>query len=300
MRIKNIFQTIAVLLAVMVVFSSCSEEEKHLFDDKDAFFAFESKALASAENGTNNLYIPVYIAKSMAQGEVSFDVVTEVYENPAVEGVDYNILTSNNTLTFNGKYYEFVEIELINNENIDGDRKFKLVLASNNIGAALGMANGNNTEFEITIIDDEHPMAPILGSYTLHWNSPWNGNGLTEENQIFSVPGSTTEVDIVIGYYRDHGDFEQCTKVRAQVDMEALTLSIQAGQETYNDGTHILTIYGDDEEPGGVLVDVAIVADIDLTAGEIVFRTPFAIAFTGGPNEGYYEDLYLNPVLKKK
>ncbi|WP_430815942.1 hypothetical protein [Carboxylicivirga sp. RSCT41] len=300
MRINNIFQTITALLAVMVLLTSCGEVEKQLFDDKDAFFAFEGSALATAENGTNNLYIPVYIARSIAEGNVSFEVITEGYENPAIEGDDFKILTGNSTISFNGEFYESIEIELINNEDIDGDKKFKLVLASNNIGATHGLANGENSEFEITIIDDEHPLAPILGSYLLYWDSPWNGSGLTEENQIFSVPGSTTEVDIVIGFYRDHGDFAQCTKVRAEVDMEALTLSIQSEQETYNDGTHILTIYGDDEEPGGVVVDTKIVADIDLSAGEIVFRTPFAIAFTGGPNEGYYEDLYINPILRKQ
>ncbi len=298
MKLKKIILHITYLILISSLFS-CGEQDEQLFNDKDAFFAFENSAIASSENSEDIISIPLYLAKSQALGDVRFGVVTEGYDNPAIEGVDYNFITTEYTVSFNGMYHASIDIELINNNEIDGDKRFKLVLDSNTIGASHGMANGDNSEFEITIIDDEHPLAPILGSYTLHWDSPWNGNDLEEENQIFSVEGSSTEVDIVLGYYRDHGDFAQCTKVRGVVDMDALTLSIAVDQETYNDGTHALTLYGDDEEPGGVITEGSIIADIDIDKGEIIFRTPFAIAFTAGPNEGYYEDLYLNPVLRK-
>ncbi|MCG8580975.1 MAG: hypothetical protein MI866_13730 [Bacteroidales bacterium] len=291
--IKHIF-----IALISLILASCGEVDKELFSDKDAYFAFVQGSAAITENADENLEISLYLAKSTAKGSVTLEVDTEGFDNPAVEGEDFELLDGK-TVLFNGEYYEEIKIKVIDNDITDKDKQFNLVMVSNDIDAGLGIADGELSGMLITIIDDEHPLAAVLGTYTLNWDSPWNGNDLQEINQIFSVEGSDTEIEMVIGYYRDHPEFGLSTKVKGSVDMDAMTISIAYDQETYNDGTHVMSIYGDDETPGGIITDGYLIGDIDPVSGDITFRNPFAIAFTGGPNAGYYEDLYINPVLKK-
>ena len=296
---KHTISHIFAILTLMIFFVGCGEAEKEIFDDKDAFFAFESDASVVNENRSEVLKIPVCLSRTVAGGELSFDIVNEGFENPAIEGEDFNVLNSNSTVSFADGLVQNIEIELIDNEEIDKDKQFKIVLASNTIGANLGLANNTSTEFMVTIIDDEHPLAPILGGITLHWNSPWNGNDMYRLNSIFSVEDSDTEVDIALGWYRDNEDFAKATHVRGIINPDDNTISIAYGQVTYDDGTHILTLVGDDETPGGIIEEGNLIGDIDWETGTITFRNPFAIIFSGGPNTGYYQDLYISPVLSK-
>ncbi|MBS2210169.1 hypothetical protein KEM09_02085 [Carboxylicivirga mesophila] len=291
--VKYIFLAIIALLVV-----ACGEADKQLFDDQDAYFAFEAESASISENSEDRLDLSLYIAKSKAIGTVVLEADSEGLDNPAIEGVDFEIV-GDETITFRGEYFQEVSIKVMDNDETDGDKQFYLTMVSNDINADLGLADGKQSKVLVTIIDDEHPLASVLGSYTLNYDSPWNGNGQQEVNQIFSVEGSDTEVGIVLGYYRDNEDFALSTKVKGTVDLEAMTVSIAYGQQTYNDGTNVLTMFGDDETPGGIITEGYLIGDIDPVTGDIVFRNPFAIAFTGGPNEGYYEDLYINPVLKK-
>lgn len=292
-KMKHIF-----LAIIAIVFVACGEADKELFNDKDAYFAFEVENASISESSQDNLTISLYIAKSKAQGSVVLEADSEGIDNPAIEGVDFEIV-NDQTVTFNGDYFQEVTIKVMDNDETDRDKQFYLSMVSNNINAGMGLADGKQSKVLITIIDDEHPLASVLGAYTLSYDSPWNGPGQQEINQIFSVEGSDTEVGVVLGYYRDHEDFALATKVKGTVDLEAMTISIAYGQQTYNDGTNVLTMFGDDETPGGVISEGFLIGDIDPVSGDITFRNPFAIAFTGGPNQGYYEDLYLNPVFKK-
>lgn len=291
--IKHIFIAILALL-----FVACGEEDKALFDDNDAYFAFEIESASISEDSDENLEISLYISKSKALGSVVLAADSEGFDNPAVEGVDFEIV-GGETVTFRGEYFQEVLIRVMDNDDTDGDKQFNLSMVSNDINAGMGMADGELSNVLITIIDDEHPLASVLGAYTLSYDSPWNGNGQQEMNQIFSVEGSDKQVGIVLGYYRDNEDFALSTKVMGTVDLEAMTISIAYGQQTYNDGTNVLTMFGDDEDPGGIITEGFLIGDIDPVTGDITFRNAFAIVFTGGPNEGYYEDLYINPVLKR-
>ncbi|MCG8580441.1 MAG: hypothetical protein MI866_11015 [Bacteroidales bacterium] len=160
---KNIYKLLAVFVTGSILFSSCREVEKATFKDTDAYFAFETDKSSMIENDVSTLRIPVSLAKSSGVGEVTFDIVTEGFDNPAVEGEDFTVKTSNRTVAFEGDFVKSIEIKLIDNYVRDGDKKFKLILKDNNIGATIGMANKAKTEHEITISDNEHPLAALIG-----------------------------------------------------------------------------------------------------------------------------------------
>lgn len=154
---------ISILLMAIILMSSCGTEEKQLFNDNDAFFAFEESSSVKIENDFRTLRIPVYLAKSIANGEVTFTVDTDGMTNPAVEGEDFTIQNDNNTVVFDGDHYANINIKILDNEVRDGDKKFNLVLTDNNINAAIGMANNTNTVHTVTISDNEHPLAALIG-----------------------------------------------------------------------------------------------------------------------------------------
>ncbi|MBS2213482.1 hypothetical protein KEM09_18880 [Carboxylicivirga mesophila] len=160
---KKINKIIAVFIAGLILFSSCGEAEKQTFKDKDAFFGFETTSSVMLENDIRTLRIPIALAKSTGVGEVTFEVVTEDFSNPAIEGEDFTIKNAGNTVSFEGDYIKNVEIKMIDNYLRDGDKKFKLVLKENNIGATIGLANEVKTEHIVTISDNEHPLAALIG-----------------------------------------------------------------------------------------------------------------------------------------
>ncbi|MBS2100397.1 Calx-beta domain-containing protein [Carboxylicivirga linearis] len=160
---KNRLKYIAALFVTVLLMSSCGEEESQVFNDKDAFFAFETSTSAKLENDIRTLRIPVYLAKSTARGEVEFVIETEGFSNPAAEGVDFTIENANNTVIFDGDHYANINVKLIDNEERDGDKKFNVVLKSNSINAGIGLANEANTVHTVTISDNEHPLAALIG-----------------------------------------------------------------------------------------------------------------------------------------
>nr|WP_321409280.1 hypothetical protein [uncultured Carboxylicivirga sp.] len=161
MKIKLIYM--ASLFITALLMNSCGEEESQLFNDNDAFFAFETSSSVKLENDIRTLRIPVYLAKSVAKGELTFDVENEGFSNPAIEGVDFTIENTNHTLFFDGEYYANIKVRLIDNDERDGDKKFNIVLKSNTINAGIGMANNANTVHTVNISDNEHPLATLIG-----------------------------------------------------------------------------------------------------------------------------------------
>lgn len=160
---KNINKITAVFIAGLILLSACGEVEKQTFKDSDAYFAFETNKSSMLENDIRTLRIPVSLAKSNGVGEVRFEIVTEGFDNPAIEGEDFTVKTSNQTVAFEGDFIKNIEIKMVDNYVRDGDKKFKVVLKDNNIGATIGMANNAKTEHEITISDNEHPLAALIG-----------------------------------------------------------------------------------------------------------------------------------------
>ena len=116
---KHTISHIFAMLTLMMFFIGCGEAEKEFFDDKDAFFAFESDASVVNEDKSEVLKIPVYLSRTVTGGELSFDIVTEGLESPAIEGEDFNVLNPNSTVSFADGLVQNIEIELIDNEEID-------------------------------------------------------------------------------------------------------------------------------------------------------------------------------------
>jgi hypothetical protein len=153
---KTIYYSMA--LAGMFLLHACELNEPPVFDDKDAFVAFDKSAMNVAEE-SGEVKIPVTLTSlEDMSGTVTFEV--DEAASTAKAGESYSVKNGSNTLTFSpGAPTQYIELALIDNDVFTGDLSvtFKLTSSSINLGA--------NVTSRIIIVDNEHPLLMILGSY---------------------------------------------------------------------------------------------------------------------------------------
>ena len=181
--------------------ASCSLNDEPEFNDADAFVAIQKTTASIAETG-NKLEIPVMLTSLAGiQGSVDF-VITPDSAAGAVEGKHYTIGNESKTLTFTKDApVQNIIINVIDNNIFEGDKKFTIEL-TNVQGAKLGA----NKKCVITLEDDEHPLAFILGTFTATGTSNFDGElewettiekDATDLNKVWLtglVDGTTTAI----------------------------------------------------------------------------------------------------------
>ncbi len=306
---KQISKILAVIMTGALLLSSCGEAEKKNFKDSDAYFAFETGKSSILESDIRTLRIPVSLAKSTGVGEVTFDVVSEGYDNPAIEGVDYTVKTSNRTVSFEGDWIKNIEIKMIDNNYRDGDKKFKIVLKENNIGANIGLANNTKLSHEVTISDNEHPLAALIG---VDFESTEQSIMKDDNGSLIAPYVLPVEIrgDTVLG--RDDrllikGLLGVQQEVRVQLDMETGEV-VMEGEKYYNVidpyfGVPIeLTFYGwtwDVDEEGNDVVKryTQILGTFDMDKQEIVFDSGYLTQITAPSDHPYVGKAYNTLVI---
>lgn len=168
MKIVNKIALGFAALAAMA-FTSCSNNLPE-FNDADAFVALRQSTATMPETSGENEIEVLLTSLNGKDGSVDFEIVSD--ENtPAVEGVDFKILNDSKTLTFTkDANTQKIRIQIIDNDKYTGDKRFAINLV-NAQGANIGAENS----IAITIEDDEHPLAFMLGAYSAKAESYFNG-----------------------------------------------------------------------------------------------------------------------------
>lgn len=149
------------LAAVVIFFTSCNPNDYPEFDDADAFVAFTSTTLSVDETG-GSIEVPVLLTSLAGlEGTATIEVVDSL--TTAEEGTHYTIEGSK-TLNFTKDApTQKLTVKVVDNAEFTGDVKLAL-----NITTATGANLGKATTCTITIVDDEHPLKPILGTYSTY------------------------------------------------------------------------------------------------------------------------------------
>jgi hypothetical protein len=157
MKLKKTIYSIA-LVAGMILLHACNLNEPPVFDDKDAFVAFDRGTMSVAEE-SGSVRIPVTLASlAGVSGTATFEV--DAAASTAESGVNYS-LSGSNTLTFTADApTQYIEMTLIDNDIFTGDLSVTLKITSSSINL------GANVTSRIIIVDNEHPLLMILGTYT--------------------------------------------------------------------------------------------------------------------------------------
>ena len=158
MKLLNKITFGLVALAAMA-FSSCSNDLPE-FNDSDAFVALRSSSVSFAENSEGTEIDVLLTSLSGIEGSVDFEIVPDSLA-PAVEGKHYTILNDSKTLKFTkAAPTQTIKIKAIDNDTYGGDVRFTINLVN-----AQGVKLGADKKVSVTIEDDEHPLAFMLGTY---------------------------------------------------------------------------------------------------------------------------------------
>lgn len=156
----KVFKLIYGVMATTVLsLASCNINEYPEFDDANAFVAVQQTSASVAENG-DTLSIPVMLTSlGGLTGSVDFEFTPDE-EKGAVEGQHFTVLNETRTLTFTGaEPTQYIKLKIIDNDTFGGDIKMTITLKN-----VQGVQMGANKTCKVTIEDDEHPLAFILGT----------------------------------------------------------------------------------------------------------------------------------------
>ena len=173
MKILNKITFGLVALATMA-FSSCSNDLPE-FNDADAFVALRATTASFVENGEGTEIDVLLTSLNGLEGSVDFEIVPDEAA-PATEGVDFTIENASKTLTFTKDApTQSIKIKAIDNDVYTGDKRFTINLVN-----AKGVNLGANKSITVTVEDNEHPLAFMLGTYAAKGPSYFNGGEITE------------------------------------------------------------------------------------------------------------------------
>jgi hypothetical protein len=164
--------TYGLMAASMLMLASCNLNDYPEFDDADAFLAFTSStASIGEESGT--LEIPVLLtSKSGMTATAEIEVVADEEGTGAIEGTDFTI--ENKSLSFSGLEgaTQLIKINIVDNDFFGGNKTFTIRLKEGG-NVKLGAAK----TCKVTIQDNEHPLAFILGTYGASADSYFSSRG---------------------------------------------------------------------------------------------------------------------------
>ena len=111
-----------IVLASIALLGACNLNEYPVFDDNDAFVAFDENRL-SAEETKGVLKIPVRLT---SLNEVNTTVTFEMIDSTAIAGRDYELSGGASVLNFDGSDpVQYIEIDILPHEGVfTGDLVF--------------------------------------------------------------------------------------------------------------------------------------------------------------------------------
>ena len=237
------------LLAGAFALASCDKNEPNVFDDKDAFVAFDAVSVTYAEDYSKDgatFKIPVTLASVKGVEEtVKFEVVTPEQKG-AVAGVNFELVTTTGVLSFDAeKRTQYIEFKTLTDGEYTGDLKFSVKLLPSET-----LPVGSESECTVTISDIDHPLTFMLGSYTATGVNYWNGP--TTWTMTFYKDAEDDHKVWIDNLFEKEGWAGDDTRYYGIVSDDNTTLNIPFGQTSeykYSNGKPI-TLLGFDGEDG--------------------------------------------------
>lgn len=227
--------TYGLLAATMFSFVSCDINEYPKFDNANAFVAIQQTSASISETG-EELSIPVMLTSlGGMNGSVDFEITPDEQKG-AVEGTHYTILNDSKTLNFTADAAtQYIKFKIIDNDVFGGDVKMTITLKN-----AQGVQLGASKTCVVTIEDDEHPLAFILGTMTAIGYDYFSDGAEEEWTATFEKdPADLTKVWI---YNICSGG---CSlPVYGIVNEEKTEIRIPVGQATANTSSHDVILEG--------------------------------------------------------
>lgn len=178
------------ILGVLAVVS-CNINSYPVFDDKDAFVAFDATSYQFNEPASGSTEIVEVSVTLASVAGISTSVTYEAVDGTAKAGIDYDLVDPTGVLTFDAQNRTCkIQIKLYSNfaGTYTGNKSFTLKFKST------GDVNpGSENSTTVTIADIDHPLNAILGTYTMtgisYFSGPvtWNMTFERDESDVSIV-----------------------------------------------------------------------------------------------------------------
>ena len=244
----KIFKNTTIVLAVLaaVALASCNNDQPE-FNDKDAFVSF-TDTKASIDENKATLEIPVQLSSLKGkEGSVDFEITADKTA-PAVEGTYYTIANATRTLTFTKESnVQNIKLNIVDLAGtFTGDLRLNIKLKN-----AQGVNLGAESSFDVTIVDLDHPLAFMLGTFRASGES--NFNGATTWN--VEIKKDDSDVNKVWIYNILPAGTSDKYPVYGTVNEDKTELRIPVGQNTKKTSSQYGWLYAFGGIEGGSLTD---------------------------------------------
>lgn len=278
---KKIFLLLNIF--ALCLLAACNPNEYAVFDDKDAFVAFDGASYSISEQG-GTLSVPVTLASVKG---IDATVTVSGVDGTARSGVNYNI-KNGGKITFNSTTRTaYVEIEIVDLAGeYTGDLSFKLEFSD------LGSVNaGQKRTASVTIQDLDHPLSPIIGTYSATEADFW-GTEYSWNIQLVKDASDVTKVWIydLEPYFASYG---YVASVGYNIfygvvnsDMTEIAIPLNQGIG-YND----VALSGSDADDNNVF-EGSLIMHIDLEAKTLTIDEPWGVGNGSGWWSGFESTVF--------
>lgn len=244
----KIFKNTTIVLAALaaVALASCNNDQPE-FNDKDAFVSF-TDTKASIDENKATLEIPVQLSSLKGkEGSVDFEITADKTA-PAVEGTNYTVANATRTLTFTKESnVQNIKLNIVDLAGtFTGDLRLNIKLKN-----AQGVNLGAESSFDVTIVDLDHPLAFMLGTFRASGES--NFNGATTWN--VEIKKDDSDVNKVWIYNILPAGTSDKYPVYGTVNEDKTELRIPVGQNTKKTSSQYGWLYAFGGIEGGSLTD---------------------------------------------
>ena len=292
---KKSIQLFSMMAIAGWVILSCSKmNEPPTFDDKDAFVAFNNASISFDENvGVANIPVSLVSLNGFTTS-VSYNVTN----GTAQQGVDYTV-ASGNQLNFTPAAPEqYIQIQIVNHEGLfTGDLSFTVELTD-----AGSVQMGAIKRIAVTILDLDHPLTPILGTYTASGESGFFG----EESWTITLSKDENDLSKIWITNFVYGGSSASTPIYGIVDEEMTEIKIPVHQVIAVSSSYPLIrlegYYDLDDEieiPSGGFITIEIAADKkSMVIVEGIVSSVYGDA-AGNDNLGWFNCYYPGVIMIK-
>lgn len=227
------------ILVSMAFFTACNQlNDFPVFDDDDAFVAFTLEKMSVKENA-DSLLVPVRLTSLKG---LSSAVTFEVIDSTAKSGVDFELSGGASVLNFDGsKPVLNIKFNIIpHTGTFTGDRVFGVVIKN-----ATGVNIGSNDTTFVTINDLDHPLAAILGTYTVYGPNYFSGRADTWDVTIEKDAGG----DLTKVWLSNFVVAGTSLKIYGVVNAEKNKIEIPVGQKLATSSSYTSIVIAGFDDP---------------------------------------------------
>lgn len=266
-------------VAAIALLASCDLNQDPQFEDSKSFVSFSTSSISVNED-KGRVSLPVQMATlSPKATSITYTVVEDTSPTAAVQGSDYDFSDASGVLTFDGKTLTgTIEIDILPKlGTYTGDKQFTVKLTN-----ATGLNIGADNECVVKIMDIDHPLADILGTYTVKGTDQFAG-AVSYTMHLTKDPKDVTVVwcDGICQLASSAGGK---LNVYGNVSEDHSTISFPAGQDSGFDNGNGNLIFCITTYSGGYKVS---------DTGDVVFTKTADGVYTSTSGMGFVDDKYV-------